>query len=66
MTNSNDKLKYKISDNADINKPWDKDNQAWWDWYVSLAKNDVKENEIINADLYQKLQYLVMMRLFQN
>jgi ectoine hydroxylase-related dioxygenase (phytanoyl-CoA dioxygenase family) len=21
------------------NKSWDKDNQAWWDWYVSLADN---------------------------
>ena len=21
------------------NKTWDKDNQAWWDWYVSLADN---------------------------
>ena len=50
MTNSNNKLKYKISDDADINKPWDKDNQAWWDWYVSLADNDVKKGEIINAD----------------
>ena len=50
MTNSNDKLKYKISDNADINKPWDKDNQAWWDWYVSLAGNDGKQSKIINAD----------------
>ena len=21
------------------NSAWDKDNQAWWDWYVSLADN---------------------------
>ena len=21
------------------NKAWDKDNQAWWDWYISLADN---------------------------
>ena len=21
------------------NRAWDKDNQAWWDWYVSLADN---------------------------
>ena len=21
------------------NKQWDKDNQAWWDWYVTLAEN---------------------------
>ncbi len=50
MTNSNKKLKYKTSDNVDISKPWDKDNQAWWDWYVSLADNDGKQSEIINAD----------------
>lgn len=24
---------------TDVSKPWDKDNQAWWDWYVSLAEN---------------------------
>ena len=45
MKNSNDNLNSKISDAADISKPWDKDNQAWWDWYVSLADNDVKEDE---------------------
>ncbi|MAR63561.1 MAG: snoK [Rickettsiales bacterium] len=25
--------------NNENNKLWDKDNQAWWDWYVSLADN---------------------------
>ena len=25
---------------TDVSQPWDKDNQAWWDWYVSLADND--------------------------
>ena len=25
--------------NNENNKSWDKDNQAWWDWYVSLADN---------------------------
>ena len=50
MTNTNDNLKSKISDASDVSKPWDKDNQAWWDWYVSLADNDIKEDEIINAD----------------
>jgi hypothetical protein len=28
------------SDLTDVSKAWDKDNQAWWDWYVSLADND--------------------------
>jgi hypothetical protein len=23
----------------DINQPWEQDNQAWWDWYVTLADN---------------------------
>jgi len=25
---------------TDVSKPWDKDNQAWWDWYVSLADGE--------------------------
>jgi len=25
---------------SDISQPWDQDNQAWWDWYVSLADNE--------------------------
>ena len=50
MSKSNTNLNSKLTDATDISKPWDKDNQAWWDWYVSLADNDDKENEIINAD----------------
>jgi hypothetical protein len=50
MSKSNTNLNSKLTDATDISKPWDKDNQAWWDWYVSLADNNVKENEIINAD----------------
>ena len=50
MTNSNNNFNSKKSDATDISKPWDKDNQAWWDWYVSLADNDIKENKIINTD----------------
>ena len=38
------------SDITDISKPWDKDNQAWWDWYVGLADNDIKKDPIITAD----------------
>ena len=40
----------KTSDASDISKPWDKDNQAWWDWYVSLADNKVQKDPIISAD----------------
>ncbi len=31
-----------VGDNAlrsDVNQPWEQDNQAWWDWYVTLADN---------------------------
>lgn len=28
------------SPDTDVSGPWDQDNQAWWDWYVSLAAND--------------------------
>jgi len=31
-----------VGENArrnDINQPWEQDNQAWWDWYVTLADN---------------------------
>ncbi|MEL6211824.1 MAG: snoK, partial [Pseudomonadota bacterium] len=28
------------SELTDVSKPWESDNQAWWDWYVSLADND--------------------------
>jgi len=31
---------------TDVSQPWDKDNQAWWDWYVSLAENDGASAEI--------------------
>ena len=37
----------KKADATDISKPWDKDNQAWWDWYVSLADNDGKNEKLI-------------------
>ena len=50
MTEPQDKLDSEKTDATDISKPWDKDNQAWWDWYVSLAENDVKEDALINAE----------------
>ena len=28
-----------IGNIKNTNKAWDKDNQAWWDWYVTLADN---------------------------
>jgi len=26
---------------ADVNQRWEKDNQAWWDWYVSLGDREI-------------------------
>ena len=50
MTNPDNDLNFKKSDATDISEPWDKDNQAWWDWYVTLADNKVKDDKIINAN----------------
>ena len=50
MKSSWDKTNSKIPDATDISKPWDKDNQAWWDWYVGLADNEIKNDPIISAD----------------
>ena len=56
MSKSNKNFNPRMSDASDISKPWDKDNQAWWDWYVSLADNDVKDNELINVDPLPEIQ----------
>lgn len=29
------------AENADVDQPWEQDNQAWWDWYVSLGAGEV-------------------------
>jgi len=49
MKTSQDKLKSQKSDTTDVSKPWNKDNQAWWDWYIGLADNKNTENKIIKA-----------------
>ena len=36
--------------NKNANSAWDKDNQAWWDWYVSLADNS---NSNVNNTLLE-------------
>ena len=28
---------------SDVNQPWEQDNQAWWDWYVTLADNSAEK-----------------------
>jgi hypothetical protein len=35
---------------TDVSQAWDKDNQAWWDWYVSLADNDGEITEFEPAE----------------
>ena len=50
MIASRDNSNSTTTDATDISKPWDKDNQAWWDWYVSLAENDVKEGALITPE----------------
>ena len=32
-------LKGENARRSDVNQPWEQDNQAWWDWYVTLADN---------------------------
>jgi len=27
---------------ADVDHPWEQDNQAWWDWYVSLGAGEIE------------------------
>lgn len=41
------------------NKTWDKDNQAWWDWYVSLADNSKtnKNNSFLELPEPSKIKY---------
>jgi len=34
-----------------INQNWEQDNQAWWDWYVSLAENSNKKYKSIKLNL---------------
>ena len=41
------------------NKAWDKDNQAWWDWYVSLADNSNSNTKdtLLEIPVPPKLKY---------
>ena len=42
------------------NKSWDKDNQAWWDWYISLADNSNSNtwDAFLNLPEPPKIKYL--------
>ena len=35
----------------DLNQYWEQDNQAWWDWYVTLADNMGKDNTTNYVDI---------------
>ena len=37
------------SPDTDVSGAWDQDNQAWWDWYVSLADNSAEAGELQRA-----------------
>ncbi|MEO0613061.1 MAG: phytanoyl-CoA dioxygenase family protein, partial [Pseudomonadota bacterium] len=32
------------SDSTNVDHPWEDDNQAWWDWYLTLADNEPDDN----------------------
>lgn len=42
-----------VGENArqdDVNQSWEQDNQAWWDWYVTLADNpDTASDELVHV-----------------
>jgi hypothetical protein len=43
----------------DLNQYWNQDNQAWWDWYVTLAHNKGKDNATSFVDI-APIQHLDM------
>ena len=45
------------------NEAWDKDNQAWWDWYVSLADNSNTKNTLIKLPEPPKLKNPLIIEL---
>lgn len=40
-----------MSQATNIHRPWDGDNQDWWDWYVSLAENPRPVTSLTDVDL---------------
>ncbi len=45
-------------DATDVSQAWDKDNQAWWDWYVSLADNSARREALIELAPLPELEPL--------
>ena len=62
-----DKKNYSTSNETlkNENKSWDKDNQAWWDWYVSLAdnSNSGKNNTFLELPEPPKIKYPAQIEL---
>ncbi len=40
-----------MSQATNIHRPWQGDNQDWWDWYVSLAENPNPVTSLSDADI---------------
>ena len=40
----------------DVSEPWQKSNQAWWDWYVSLAFESIMPSGLMNYGLHAGLR----------
>ena len=47
----NIKLAGRNAVDGNINQNWEQDNQAWWDWYVTLADNSNEPNKSITLNL---------------
>ena len=39
-------LSGKNASDVGIDQPWEQDNQAWWDWYVTLADNVAEDGDV--------------------
>ena len=53
-------IQYQFNEsNKDQSKTWDKDNQAWWDWYVTLAdnKNSKIKDTLLELPEPSKIKY---------
>ena len=48
---SNDKLSGANAIGSGINQSWQQDNQAWWDWYVTLAENPDPVDKTVSVQL---------------
>lgn len=52
---SNHYLSGRNAAREDVDQPWEQDNQAWWDWYVSLGSDDLDTAVLRDASHVQKV-----------